>query len=213
MNTATDLPSIVRTAVQLNNFDTRAARLVMSPIGRTPERPAGLAGTARSGAVLSVIFAAANGLNVILIKRRDDLRHHPGQISFPGGRREQDEPPLECALRETREEIGIEAETLSIAGALDPAYILVSDFCIHPFVAWHQGAPTCSPDPWEVDAILQVPLARLCEPGARVRQSKPILGTLREVPGFLFAGHHIWGATAVLLNEIIERLKAVGWKG
>ena len=148
----------------------------------------------------------------LLIKRCDDLRHHPGQISFPGGRLEKDEAPLACALRETFEEIGIEPEALNIAGGLEPAYILASDFHVHPFVAWHSGIPACRPDPREVAAIVPVQLALLSTPDARTYEVKNILGTIRRVPGFSFLEHHIWGATAILLHEIIERLKTAGWQ-
>lgn len=212
MDQATALQQIISYAVHLKDFDTRSTRIAMSPIGRIPRRPAGLAGAARTGSVLIVLFSAADSLHVILIKRREDLRHHPGQISFPGGRREQGETPLACALRETREEIGIEPASLIIAGHLETAYIIASDFSIDPFVAWHPGIPACIPYPSEVDAIYTVPLAHLCAPGAREYRQKNILGTQRSVPGFLLDGHHLWGATAMLLHEIIERLKAAGWR-
>ncbi|MBM4310175.1 MAG: CoA pyrophosphatase [Deltaproteobacteria bacterium] len=212
MSQDTTRQQTVCNAVQLKDFDTRSARIVMSPVGRIPERTAGLAGTARTGSVLIVLFSDAARLHVILIKRRDNLRHHPGQISFPGGRREKCEDALTCALRETREEIGIEPDSLIIVGPLEPTYIIASDFCIDPFVAWLPGIPGCIPDPREVDAIYTVPLAHLCAPGAREYRQKNILGTQRSVPGFLLYGHHIWGATAMLLHETIERLKAAGWR-
>jgi 8-oxo-dGTP pyrophosphatase MutT (NUDIX family) len=212
MNKDSDLLHIIRKAVHLKDFDTRAARIPLSPVGRIPERPEGLAGSARTGSVLIVLYAAEKKLHVILIKRRDDLRHHPGQVSFPGGRRENGEDALACALRETREEIGIAPGSLVIAGPLEPAYIIVSDFCIDPFVAWHSGIPACIPEPMEVDAIYTVPLRLLCAPDARECRQKNILGTPRSVPGFLLYGHHIWGATAMLLHEMIERLKAAGWR-
>ncbi len=211
-NNETDLSRIIRNAVCLKNFDTPGTRLAMSPLGRIPQRPAGLPGEPRYGAVLIVLFEEAQRLHSILIKRCDGLRHHPGQISFPGGRREKDENPLACALRETREEIGIDPEALDIAGGLDAAYILASDFHIHAFVAWHPGIPVCTPDPREVAAIVPVPLNLLCTPGARTYELKNIRGTVRKVPGFLFLDHHIWGATAILLHEIIERLKIAGWQ-
>jgi 8-oxo-dGTP pyrophosphatase MutT (NUDIX family) len=213
MNNETDLNRIIRAAVCLKNFDTPGTRLVMSPLGRIPQRPADLPGEPRYGAVLIVLFEEAQRLHSLLIKRCDDLRYHPGQISFPGGRREKDEDPLACALRETREEIGIEPEALDIAGPLEPAYIIASDFHIHAFVAWHPGIPVCTPDPREVAAIVPVPLGLLCAPGARTQEVKTILGTKRTVPGFSFLEHHIWGATAILLHEIIERLKMAGWQG
>jgi 8-oxo-dGTP pyrophosphatase MutT (NUDIX family) len=203
---------LIKDAVCLRNFNTPDTRIPMSPLGCIPERPAGLQGEPRSGAVLAVLFEASKKLHVILIKRRDDLRHHPGQISFPGGRLEQREEPLACALRETNEEIGLASETLIIAGALQPAYILASDFFVHPFVAWHPGIPSCRADPNEVADIYYVPMALLCADNARAYASKNIRGSMREVPGFSFLNHHIWGATAMLLHEIIERLKAAGWR-
>ncbi len=208
-----DTYRIIRNAVHLKNFDTPGARLTMSPVGRIPERPAGLAGRARAGSVLIALYAAGGALHVILIKRRADLRHHPGQISFPGGRREPGETALACALRETREEIGIAPGRLTVAGPLEPAYIIASDFCIHPFVAWHAGIPACTPDPREVDGVYMVPLSSLCAPDVRVSRAVSVLGAQRSVPGFLVRGQHVWGATALLLNELLERLKAAGWRG
>jgi 8-oxo-dGTP pyrophosphatase MutT (NUDIX family) len=203
---------IIKDAVCLKNFNTQDTRISMSPLGRIPERPAELQGEPRCGAVMAVLFTTAQNLHVILIKRRDDLRHHPGQISFPGGRIEQDEEPFACALRETHEEIGIAPGALNIVGRLEPAYILASDFIVHPFVAWHSEIPLCKPDPREVADIYHVPLTQLCTPNARTRALKTIRGTARSVPGFSLLKHHIWGATAMLLHEIIERLKAAGWR-
>ena len=207
-----NLNQIIKDAVCLKNFNTLGTRIAMSPLDRIPKRPDELQGKPRCGAVLILLFTEATNLSVIVIKRRDDLRHHPGQISFPGGRREQDELPLVCALRETHEEIGISPEDLIIAGSLEPAYICASDFVVHPFVAWHPGIPTCIPDPREVTEVFPIQLSRLCTADAHTRAPKNIFGTEREVPGFSFSGHHIWGATAMLLHEIIERLKAAGWR-
>jgi len=207
-----NLNKIIKNSASLINFDTLSTRIAMSPLNRIPERPAELQGDPRCGAVLAVLFAKAEQLHVILIKRRDDLRHHPGQISFPGGRQEQNELPLACALRETHEEIGIPPDELIIAGGLEPAYICASDFVVYPFVAWHSGIPACIPDPHELTEVFKIPISRLCTADARTRAPKNIFGTEREVPGFSFSEHHIWGATAMLLHEIIERLKTAGWR-
>lgn len=212
MDSTHTLRSIVLQAVQMKSFNALSPRRAMSPVGRIPVRPAHLKGSPRSGAVLGVLFGDGHALHVLLIKRRDSLRHHPGQISFPGGRLEHGETPQACALRETHEEIGIAPDALDIAGFLEPVYIIVSDFCIQPFVAWHEGIPDCKPDPREVESVLRVPLACLSTPEARAILPKNILGCVRDVPGFMFNGHHIWGATAILLNEIIARLKTAGWR-
>jgi len=206
------LDQIIKDAVCLKNFNTLGTRISMSPLGRIPTRPAEQQGDPRYGSVLAVLFESEQKLHVLLIKRREDLRHHPGQISFPGGRLEPNEEPLVCALRETREEIGIQPEALIIAGGLQPAYILASDFLVYPFAAWHNGIPSCTPDPREVDAVFHVPLDLLCKDNARTYEIKDILGTMRKVPGFSFQKHHVWGATAMLLHEIIERLKMAGWQ-
>jgi len=203
---------IIKDAVCLKKFDTLGARIAMSPLNRIPERPADLHGEPRCGAVMAVLYIKAEKLHVILIKRRDNLRHHPGQISFPGGRREENEEALVCALRETQEEIGIAPEELSIIGSLKPAYILASDFIVHPFVAWHPRVPTCQPELSEVAEIFEVPLNILSIDSARVYATKTIRGTAHKVPGFLYLGDHVWGATAMLLYEIIERLKIAGWE-
>ena len=207
-----NLEQIVSTAVTLPHFDSTPARRAMSPMDRIPTRSADMQGTARRGAVLIVLFAEGAQLKLILIKRRDDLPFHPGQISFPGGRLDPGEQPEACALRETHEEIGIEAGNLHIAGSLDPVYIHVSDFHVHPFVAWHCGIPDTRPDTNEVDAVFRIPLAMLSAPAARTHAMKNIRGSICRVPGFTLFEHHIWGATAMLLSEMIERLTAAGWR-
>ena len=203
---------LIKAAIALKDFDTTGARIPISPLGRIPIRPASQQGAPRRGAVLIPFFETENRLHVVLIKRRDDLRYHPGQISFPGGRLEKNEEPLDCALRETREETGIAPESLTIVGHLEPAYILASDFNVYPFAGLHSGVPVCRPDPGEVDDIFFAPLASLNTPEAISYEYKNILGTQKKVPGFSFLDYHIWGATAMLLNEIIQRLTKAGWR-
>ena len=146
-----------------------------------------------------------------MTRRRDDLQSHAGQISFPGGQREGDESMEETALREAQEEIGIQANALSILGRLATLYIPPSDYEVHPYVAWHQQQPSFTPQYDEVAEILEVPLFFLLDPANRYEEPWMLQGYEVQVPYFLVNSHKVWGATAMMLSEFIERLRAAGY--
>jgi 8-oxo-dGTP pyrophosphatase MutT (NUDIX family) len=198
----------IRRALRLQNFDGEAARAIMAPRPRAVARPAGSPGAARQGAVLAMLFTKNGSLHVALIRRQDTLAFHPGQVSLPGGRREGCESLLHTALRETAEEIGITAQQVTVLGRLHPIYIPPSDFIVHPFVAWHPGEPRYHPDDREVAGIIEADLAALHNPGCRSVEVRRTGDTPVTAPCFLVAAERIWGATAMILSELIERLRA-----
>ncbi len=200
----------VRRALALTDFDVESALLRMLPGERPRQRPEDLEGRARLGGVLALLFEKDGELYVVLTRRRDDLHSHAGQISFPGGGHEAPETMLQTALRETEEEVGVVPDELEILGGLTPIYIPPSDFIVYPFVAWHPGgAPAFAPDPDEVAELLEVPMSHLLAPGTRTVSDVPVNGFRLRVPVFLVDEHKVWGATAVMLNELLERLRAL----
>ena len=198
----------IQQALELPDFDVPAAHALMTPVTRG-SRPADMPGQAKQGAVLAIIYAKDDRGYVVLTRRRHDLNNHAGQISFPGGQQEPGESRQITALREAQEEIGVLPENLDLLGHLSTIYIPPTDFEVHPFVAWHLGSPSFIPQDSEVAEILEVPLTVLLEPAARQVEIWDIRGRALEIPFYSIGEHKIWGATAIIMSELIERLKAV----
>ena len=140
---------------------------------------------------------------VVLTVRREELPDHAGQISFPGGQREGDETLFETALREAKEEVDLAPDPVRLLGALTPLYIPPSNFCVHPFVAVVSHVPTLRPTDREVGEILHVSLPHLLAPATRVVETWTLHGTDVDVPYYDVAGHTVWGATAMMLAEML----------
>ena len=147
---------------------------------------------------------------VTLTKRPDTLGDHAGQISFPGGRIEEGETKKSAALRETLEEVGILGDKIELLGQLTKLYIPPSDFDVFPFVGWHKGRPDFIRNRIEVAEIIEVPLSLLAQPSTiQVEEWDFGNGFVRDVHYFLVGEHKVWGATAMMLNELLSRLRAV----
>lgn len=201
--------AVIRQALTLPDFDPQSAHYYMLPVDRRDRtRPPGLSGQPRIGGVLLLLYYYRQALHLVLTRRRDDLTSHAGQISFPGGRREPGETAVAAALRETEEEIGVPATAVTILGHLTPIYIPPSDYEVHPFVGWVNGGerPIFVPEVREVAEILEVPLAHLLDPSTREVGPIPVRGATYTVPYYNVNGHKVWGATAILLSEFLERL-------
>ena len=158
-------------------------------------------------AVLVPIFDWPADPGVILTERRADLRRHAGEISFPGGRQDEADPDLvTTALREAEEEIGLAPQEVKVAGALPPTATFATGYRIHPFVGL-VGRPEeldLKPSPHEVESVLAFSLDRLRQGYAMrrlVRRGVPI-----HTPTYEVEGHLVWGATARILGELIDRL-------
>jgi 8-oxo-dGTP pyrophosphatase MutT (NUDIX family) len=204
--------AVIRQALALPDFDVQSAHHQMLPVGRTrQQRPPELPGEPRVGGVLLLLYCHEQIMHLVLTRRRDDLTSHAGQISFPGGRREANETAVQAALRETEEEIGVSAATISILGELTSIYIPPSDFEVHPFVGWVIGGkrPSFVPEAREVAEIIEVPLHHLLDPHTREAGPIPVRGATYTVPYYNVNGHKVWGATAILLSEFLERLRQI----
>lgn len=204
----------IKQALQLQGFDGRSAQLKMAPILRQNIRPPENAGQPRIGSVLILLYCQQDELRLVLTRRRDDMRSHAGQISFPGGKREPDESLVTTALRETHEEVGIPPHHLKILGQLTTIYILPSDFEVHPFVAWYVGSqrPFFQPAPHEVAEIIEAPLNHLLKPTTRQQERWHLRGRDLLVPFFAIGSHKVWGATAMMMSEFLERIRTANNK-
>ena len=164
----------------------------------------------RRAAVLVPLVARPEGVTVLLTRRTDHLSSHAGQISFPGGRAEElDSSPIETALRETEEEIGIGRAHIEIIGVL-PDYATVSAYRVTPIVALVQPPFTLRPDPGEVAEAFEVPLAFLMDGlnhQRRVLELPQGAGT-RAFYSMPYEQYFIWGATAAMLRNLFHFLRA-----
>lgn len=159
-------------------------------------------------AVLLPVSGWPNRPTITFTERRDDLRHHAGEISFPGGVREPEDPDLpRTALREAEEEISLAPGRVELIGALPPVGTFVTSFRIQPFVGLVSGEEPLIANPDEVAAILNFGVADLVDAyGMRrlVRRGVPI-----RTPTFEMDRHLIWGATARILTEFLNRIGAL----
>jgi 8-oxo-dGTP pyrophosphatase MutT (NUDIX family) len=199
----------VKAALTLPDFDAVTAQGKMAPLTRPIRRPDSLPGQARLSGVLILLYCYQQELYLVLTRRRENLNSHAGQISFPGGRHEPDETLQETAVREAQEEIGVDPAVITILGELTPLYIPPSDFEVHPTVAWYANGqrPVFYPSDGEVAEILEVPLRHLLHPETRVEELWDWRGDKVRVPYFNVEGHKVWGATAMMLSELVERLR------
>lgn len=163
----------------------------------------------RPAAVLVALVARAGGPQVLLTRRTEALRHHAGQIAFPGGRIEADDAdPVAAALREAQEEVGLGAALSSPLGYLDP-FVTITGFHVFPVVASVAGGFVPVPDPGEVAEAFEVPLGFLLDPANVHTLDVDFQGRRRQVLEFRYGGHRIWGATAAMLVNFRHRLEQV----
>ena len=180
---------------------------MLCPCQPEPEHPYSDATPLKPAAVLIPIIARGDELSVLLTRRSRQLRHHPGQISFPGGRQDPEDPDLAAtALRETREELGIPACCIQLLGLL-PEHITVSHYCMVPYLGLLQPDYPLQPAVDEVEEAFELPLAPLLDPAnygswTITRHQRP-----HSIYGITLHDRLIWGATARILRLFARQMK------
>ena len=155
--------------------------------------------------MLAPIVARPEGATVLLTQRASHLRNHSGQIAFPGGKIDEGETPLAAALREAREEIGLDSAFARPIGYLDP-YVTGTGFRIYPVVAIIEPGFTLDINADEVDDAFEAPLAFLMNPENHQRHSRLVEGAERRFHAMPWRDRYIWGATAGMLLNLYQRL-------
>jgi 8-oxo-dGTP pyrophosphatase MutT (NUDIX family) len=172
----------------------------------TPEEAATLkAPGAVKAAVLIPLYVVEGGLVAVFTRRTEELRRHAGEISFPGGRQDPDEQLWQTALREAEEEIGLVPELVTVVGALPPTPTFVTNYSVYPFVGTIEPGGSFRPNPVEVAEVVELSLADLAAGFERkrlIRRGVPI-----KTPTYTVGGHLIWGATARIVGQLLDRLQ------
>ena len=157
----------------------------------------------KPGSVLILLYPDDGSIKFPLTKRPDYLGAHGGQVSLPGGKSEQGENAIQTALREGEEEIGVKSIEMKVVGTLSNFFVIPSNFMVTPVIAYSEAKPLFVPQETEVERILECNLLDLLRPEAI--QTKEIVAAKMYpmlAPHFLIDGEVVWGATAMMLNEL-----------
>ena len=163
-------------------------------------------------AVLILLYLADNEIYFFLTKRTNELKHHKGQISLPGGTQEGNEKLIDTALRETQEEISINKTSISIIGTITPLFVPVTGFMIYPFIGYSLYKLNPKPDPVEVATIFSVNISDLLNKENRTTEQRNIRGYDVQVPYFKLNDYQVWGATSMILSEFRDLIKSINEK-
>jgi 8-oxo-dGTP pyrophosphatase MutT (NUDIX family) len=180
-------------------------RAALAKAGPTEPWPWPVDPDKRRAAVLAALFEEDGEARVILTRRAAHLRSHTGEVSFPGGRLDDDEEPVAAALREAAEEVGIDPATVEIIGELSPLATVGSRASITPFVGLLRARPVLVPNPGEVELAFDVSLAELMVDGV-FREERWQFAGIPDRPMYFFElpDDTVWGATARMLFELLE---------
>jgi 8-oxo-dGTP pyrophosphatase MutT (NUDIX family) len=183
------------------------------PSSTGPSVPA-LTGEQIPAAVLAPLYLGGDPQehHLVLTRRRSDLRRHAGEISFPGGRRDAADADLSTtALREAEEEIGLPRSEVSLLGSLPAVSTFATNYMIHPFVGTIPAGVAWRLSPLEVDAVIEMPLAALRAGRTRTRMERR--GISFETDAYVVDEHLIWGATARIIDDLLQRLEVPAGEG
>lgn len=164
---------------------------------------------AREAAVVALFYPGERGWHVPLTVRPATMADHAGQVSFPGGAIDPGEDSRAAALRELEEELGVASAGIELLGRLSPIYVFASNFAVVPWVAACRTRPDWQPNPREVAELLEVPLAHLLDREQWGSHRRRIRGFEFAAPHIAFGGHQIWGATSMMLGELLAVVEEV----
>ncbi len=156
-------------------------------------------------AVLVPLFRKDEQFHVLLTKRSDEVEHHKGEVSFPGGKLDDTDPDLlSCALREASEEVGIDPSDVRIVGEMDDFYTVATNFLVAPFVGVIPYPYRFSTNSREIDEVLGVPLEVFFDPSRKSTETWSLQGRPIEIISYKWRGYNIWGATARILSQFAK---------
>ena len=184
-------------------------RLKMSPPGRINPLDYNNIPNVKQSSVLCLLKPDINDFHILLIRRSADQGAHSGQIAFPGGKLELNELPVDAAKRECFEEVGIDEIGYNLIGQLSPLYIPVSKFVVFPFFGVLTDSSLFTLSMQEVADVLWLPYSTLRQENIRTQQfNKTQFGSI-EVPVYTFNGNLIWGATAIMIEELFFHIEKI----
>ena len=183
----------------------------MAPRHRFSEFPESPGKDTLNASVLILLFPHRKSVYTVLTQRQSYDGVHSGQISFPGGKKEpSDENDVHTALREAEEEIGIDPLKISVFGTLTPLFIPVSNILVTPVIGWVKKKPDFTIQPKEVASLIITDLKKLSNPSLVRIKPYEIRSVMTEVKYFDYEDNMIWGATAMILQELLAVLKNTG---
>ena len=194
-------------------YDVEAIRAALSRPGRpssdfdlNPETVLPAGRKLRPAGVLAPVVEASDGLRLLLTKRSSALKHHPGQIAFPGGKQDEGDADVKAAaLREAREEIGLPVEQVETLGTL-PAHETVTGFVVTPVIGLVRGTFEIVPEPGEVDEVFDVPLEHVLAADNFGIEGRRWRGQRRSYFAVPYGPYYIWGATARMLRAWTDQM-------
>ena len=182
------------------------AQARMAPQPRHGWKPGLGPDEARPAAALLLVYPVGGAATILLTKRTSHLPSHKGQVSLPGGALDPGEAVEDGALREAREEVGLQTDQVAVIGRLTPLFIPVSGFVLNPVVGTMSFRPEVVAEAGEVDRIIEVAVADLADPARHRLVTRVRDGLEFDMPYFDIDREEIWGATAMVLSEFITLL-------
>jgi 8-oxo-dGTP pyrophosphatase MutT (NUDIX family) len=185
------------------------AQRAMASLPRPGWKPGQVPEGARPAGVLILLYPVEREAWLPLTVRTQDVESHRGQVSLPGGALEAGESSEAGALREAEEEVGIPAGEVEVLGRLTPLYVPPSGFAVQPVVGALPRRPSFRPEPAEVERVLETPLGALARSAVERREREDGRGM---IPFFPVEGQRVWGATAMILAELVSLLGFRPWE-